>query len=423
MADSIIKFILDVGNSKIKMLAGELSNSGKKLNILKYVEVPSKGIRKNVIENQIYLSEAIAEAVNQMQEALGVEINKVVLGVGGTNIYSRTKNIKISFKEEKNITQNDINKIFESAEKELRGNKEKVLASEIYNIKINNSGIVKNPIGLSGKDIQADVHLIFINELDIDELTDVVGRAQLEVESIVLNPYASAKSTLNEADKKMGVALIDIGEGTIDIIIYKNNKLIYTKSLPLGGMHYVSDLKVIFKILEADAKKIMRELNNAAGKEDYSFLISGNKCISFENVKKVVDARTGDIVNFVKKAIEESGFTGYLGKGIYLTGGATRIDEIFEGVKSNLGYSVKRVLPLRISGLNEVKPEMATIVGILLDVMEKEYNKFEKQRIKKDEEEKKLKESIKVVEDIEQERTDEKIGIFKKIKIWFSNFI
>ena len=76
MEDSIIKFILDVGNSKIKMLAGELSNYGEKLRVLKYVEVPSRGIRKNVIENQIYLSESIADAVREMEAATGLEVKK-----------------------------------------------------------------------------------------------------------------------------------------------------------------------------------------------------------------------------------------------------------------------------------------------------------------------------------------------------------
>ncbi|MDQ9812938.1 hypothetical protein RFZ01_00515, partial [Acinetobacter pittii] len=83
---------------------------------------------------------------------------------------------------------------------------------EMYNIRVNNSGIVKNPVGLTGRELQADVHLIFVNETEVEELTEAVNRAKLEVDSIVLNPYASAKATLMEEDKTMGVALIDIGE-------------------------------------------------------------------------------------------------------------------------------------------------------------------------------------------------------------------
>ena len=91
MEDSIIKFILDVGNSKVKMLAGELSSNGEKLRVLKYAEVPSKGMRKNVIENPILLSECIAEAAKTVEDSTGLEVRKVILGIGGANIRSKTK--------------------------------------------------------------------------------------------------------------------------------------------------------------------------------------------------------------------------------------------------------------------------------------------------------------------------------------------
>lgn len=423
MENRIIKFILDVGNSKIKMLAGELSNYGEKLRVLKYIEVPSRGIKKNVIENQIYLSESIADAVREMETATGLEVRKVILGIGGTNIYSKTKNVKLSFSEEKVITEDHITELFLTAEKELKQKAEKVLESEIYNIRVNNSGIVKNPVGLTGREIQADVHLIFVGENEIDELTEAVNRAKLEVDSIVLSPYASAKATLMEEDKTMGVALIDIGEGTTDIIIYKNNKLIYAKSLPLGGMHYVSDLEYIFSIPKSEAQEIIKQISETKDKKEFNFPINGNKYISIGNIRKVIDARTGDLVTFIKKTIEESGFTGYLGKGIYLTGGATKMDEIFEEVKSNLGYSVKRVLPIQLAGLEDVKPEMSVAVGILLEVMEKEYNKLEKERREKEEQENLLKATI----NIEEEKIEEKVKVkkdrFKSVKEWFSNFI
>lgn len=422
MEDSIIKFILDVGNSKVKMLAGELSSNGEKLRVLKYAEVPSKGMRKNVIENPILLSECIAEAAKTVEDSTGLEVKKVILGIGGANIRSKTKNIKLSFDEEKIITNDDITSLFLTAEKELKSKGEQVLESEIYNIRVNNSGIVKNPVGLPGRELQGDIHLIFVNEAEVDELTEVVNRAKLEVDSIVLNPYASAKATLLEEDKNMGVALIDIGEGTTDIIIYKNNKLIYAKSLPLGGMHYVSDLEYLYKVTKTEAQEMVNQLINSKEREGYLF-VGDSKKVSVADIKQVIDARTGDLVTFIRKTIEESGFTGYLGKGIYLTGGATKMDEIFEGVKSNLGYSVKRVLPFPLAGLEDTKPEMSVAVGILLEVMEKEYNKIEKEKKAKEEQENLLKASIKIDEEEKPEEPKVKKERFKAVKEWLSNFI
>ena len=53
MENSINKFVLDVGNKNIKLLAGELDENGEKLKVLSYVEVETQGMRKNIIENTI----------------------------------------------------------------------------------------------------------------------------------------------------------------------------------------------------------------------------------------------------------------------------------------------------------------------------------------------------------------------------------
>lgn len=119
------------------------------------------------------------------------------------------------------MQQNDLEKLYELAEECLEAG-ELVLKREMYNIKINNAGIVKNPIGLVANRLEANVHLIYVDRGDIEKLTDAIVEAGLEIENIYLNAYASLKSTLiDEESTKMGVALVDIGEGATDIIISK----------------------------------------------------------------------------------------------------------------------------------------------------------------------------------------------------------
>ncbi|MEG0729896.1 MAG: cell division protein FtsA, partial [Cetobacterium sp.] len=217
MKNNITKLILDIGNSKVKFLLGELNSEGDKLRVIEYVERPSRGIKKSVIENPEVLSEIIRDAVIDLKAKTGLEIEKASIGTSGNNIRSRTKNIKIFFNE-KDIEQSDLEKLFLKAEEELFLRGERVIEREIYNIRVNNSGIIKNPVGITGSELQADVHLITLDEAEVEMVSEVVNRAGLVVENILLNASASAKATLDEEDRQMGVALIDIGEGSTDII-------------------------------------------------------------------------------------------------------------------------------------------------------------------------------------------------------------
>ena len=315
---------------------------------------------------------------------------------------------------------------------ELLSGKERILKKEIYNIRVNNSGIIKNPIGTVGKEIQGDVHLIYIDEAEVEKLVEVVNRAGVEVEHMLLNAYASAKAVLDDEDRRMGVALIDIGEGSTDIILFKNDKLIYTKSLPLGGMHYVNDISYLFQISKQEAFEILSKLRDKEIHDAHIYCGTSKK-VAVDDIKNIIDARTGDIINFIAQTIEESGFNGYLGKGLVLTGGAVVIDGLLDKINKKTGYVVRKVLPTAFRGLEDVDSSQATVIGIFTEVMEDEYNKVqaklnslepEVQEKKEEDIEESLENLEKILEEAqEKEKPEKKNGVMKGIKSWFSNFI
>lgn len=429
--DSIIKTAVDIGNMKIKAVIGELSSDGSQLKVIGYTEVPSRGMRKSVVENPEDLSHCLAYALGQLRDQTGYPIDKISIGISGEAIKSRTTNIKYQF-DEKEITEKEVEVLFRMAAHELLTGKERVLKKEIYNIRVNNSGIIKNPVGIVGKEIQGDVHLIYIDEAEAEKLIEVVNRIGVEVEHVLLNAFASAKAVLDDEDRRMGVALIDIGEGSTDIILFKNDKLIYTKSLPLGGMHYVNDISYLFQISKQEAFEILSKLKDKDIHEGHIFC-GDTKKVSVSDIKNIIDARTGDIINFIAQTIEESGFNGYLGKGLVLTGGAVIIDGLLEKINKKTGYVVRKVLPNAFRGLEDVDSSLATVIGIFTEVMEDEYNRIQagvnlaqadvQESIKEKSGEEEDDDIEKILEETEDKSSKKKSGVFGSIKNWFSNFI
>ncbi|MGL6119566.1 MAG: cell division FtsA domain-containing protein, partial [Fusobacteriaceae bacterium] len=299
--NSIIKNIIDLGNSKIKVLVGELYEDGQKLRVLAYAESSTQGLKKSTIENPSELTNSIENAIFEVEKKLDMKIKKVIATISSPSIKSRAVSVKIDFAE-KQIGDQEIEKLLLEAEKELvqeknkRGEnkKDRILKKELYNVRVNNSGIVKNPIGMVGKDLRADIHLICIDEDDYLAYEEVLNRSGLEIESIMLGSFGSAEAVLDDEEKNKGVALIDIGEGITDILMFKNGKLIYSKTIPLGGMHYISDLAYILETSKVEATKIldiMREKRDLNSK-----VMVGEKSFTIEYIRKILDARTDDIV-------------------------------------------------------------------------------------------------------------------------------
>ncbi|WP_300621429.1 cell division protein FtsA [uncultured Fusobacterium sp.] len=438
--DKIVKTVIDIGNGKIKAITGELSSNGEVLRVLKYVEGPSYGMIKNEIRDGEALSKSINNVVEKLRMATDQEIEAVTIGISGDGIKSRTTNIEYNFSETE-VTEEQMKSLLVEAEKKVLSQDEQIIKTEIYNIKVDNSGIIKNPLGILGSKLQGDVHLIYTEKKRVAKLVEIINRIGIDVENIVLNAYASAKSTLGEEDKRMGVALADIGEGSTDIILYKNDKLIYTKTIPLGGMHFKSDLVYILKLTDdEDAIEILNKYRDRDISPDGYIYYGDGKHIAALELEDFINARVEEIIDYIDNTIEKSGFNGYLGKGLVLTGGVIsdkiiNPEKLLEKINKKTGYVARRVLPSEFSGLEEVTTNMATVIGLFYEVMEEEDRKmrtgsYTHQEIQVKNE--KIVPPINVEEDltkmleeeiVEEEKVEKTNGVVKAIKNWFSNFI
>lgn len=438
--DKIVKTVIDIGNGKIKAITGELSSNGEVLRVLKYIEGPSYGMIKNEVRDGEALSKSINNVVEKLRMATDQEIEAVTIGISGDGIKSRTTNIEYNFSETE-VTEEQMKALLVEAEKKVLSQDEQIIKTEIYNIKVDNSGIIKNPLGILGSKLQGDVHLIYTEKKRVAKLVEIINRIGIDVENIVLNAYASAKSTLGEEDKRMGVALADIGEGSTDIILYKNDKLIYTKTIPLGGMHFKSDLVYILKLTDdEDAIEILNKYRDRDISPDGYIYYGDGKHIAALELEDFINARVEEIIDYIDNTIEKSGFNGYLGKGLVLTGGVIsdkiiNPEKLLEKINKKTGYVARRVLPSEFSGLEEVTTNMATVIGLFYEVMEEEDRKmrtgsYTHQEIQVKNE--KIVPPINVEEDltkmleeeiVEEEKVEKTNGVMKAIKNWFSNFI
>lgn len=439
--DGIVKTVVDVGSGRIKAIIGELSSNGETLKVLKYIDGPSKGMIKGEVQDGKALSKSIQDVLDKLRVATNEPINSISIGITGEKIKSRTVNTEFSLDEEVEINDTHIQKLIEKAEEKVFTGEEQILKTEIYNIRVDNSGIVKNPIGVQGSKLQGDVHLIYTNNETVSKLIATVNSIDVDVEKIILNSYASVKSTLDEEDMRMGVALVDIGEGTTDIILYKNEKLIYVESIPLGGRHFKTDLMYLYNIEEEEvADEILDKYRTRDIGEDGSIYYTGcDKPIMATDLQRIITARLKEIIDYVDSTIQKSGFNGYLGKGLVLTGGVIgdkliNVDQLLDMINQKTGYVARKVLPPNeFSGLEKADSSMATVIGLFYEVMEEEDRKLKtgsythqdievrnERKIQPQEDE-----VSKILEQHSGEEVEEKEkGKFiSTVKEWFSHFI
>ncbi len=419
---------IDIGTTKIVAIVGKRKENGK-IEILGISKTASKGVKRGVVLNIEEAVNSIQKTVEDVQFTVGKQISDVYVGIAGQHIKSIKNRGYInrdSYDDE--ITKEDINTLIQDMYKIPIDVGEEIIHVLPQNYIVDNETGVKNPVGMSGKRVEANFHIVIGQISSAKNIGKCINKAGLKLNQLVLEPLASSEAVLTDDEKEAGVALVDIGGGTTDIAVYYDDIIRHTAVIPFGGDVVTKDIKEGCSILQRQAELLKIQYGSALGdlaKEEEVVSIPGisgrePKEISFKSLAYIIQSRMEEIFDAVIYEIENSGYFERLSAGIVLTGGGALLKHLPALVKFKTGMDVRIGYPtehLASDAMEEVNhPMFSTSVGLVL----KGFEQNDKKRItvKVEEPEIQLEESTE--EDIKEEKKESKSGLMSKIKNVFT---
>lgn len=376
---------IDIGTTKIVVIIAEKKDGA--INIIGFGKSNSDGLERGIVVDISKTIKSITKAVKQAEEQANIEIESTFVGLTGDHItgINCTGNISISTGDYRNpagerITQKNIDKVLEHSRAINLSPERKILHTLSKEFKVDERSGIKNPLGLSGNRLEANVHLVTIARNIENDLRTCIEECGLDIDGFILEPLASSASVLDINEKKLGSILIDIGGGTSDIIIFNNNSIIHTGAIPLGGENLTKDIAYglntslenaefikckngVAKESLADEQKIIKIIGTN-GRED--------KEISEKYLASIIQPRVNEIFNLAKNEVERSDYNGDFTFGIILTGGGASLNGIIDIAQEIFNMPVKIGIPDTINGKAEIinNPRYATGIGIIKYVIE-----------------------------------------------------
>ena len=379
---------IDLGTSKVVCLVGEKTDAGIK--IIALSEAPSKGISRGEVVNIQSVLDSLKPVVQNVENAIGETIREVFVGIAGQNIrceQGADKTIRVN--PDEMITSEEIESITRKMYGYHCNEGEEVIHAVPQSYNIDDFMGITAPVGMIGKQIASSFKL-FIGKKTSGQLrSNVISRSNLKLKELILEPMASAKAVLEEDEKEIGVALLDIGGGTSDLIIIQDNIVRHTAVIPFGGNCITEDLKygcgVSSKIAEllkiekgscmssiAPDKKV--RINGVGGRED--------KEITLTYLAEIIESRVEEILEAAVYEIEKSGYKDKINAGLVITGGTSLLPNLRRFARLVTGFETRLAVPHITFSDNEVpvgKPSLSTAVGLVVmgfEKMEKEGKSF-----------------------------------------------
>lgn len=369
---------VDIGTTKIVAIIGRVLENGR-LEVLGMGKTVSRGVKRGVVLNIEETVNAIETTVNEAKAMSKVNFSEVFVGIAGQHIKSiRNRGYINRDSYDDEITRKDIMRLIEDMKKIPVDVSEEIIHVLPQNFIVDNEAGVKNPVGMSGKRLEANFHIVVGQIASAKNIEKCINRVNLNVKQLILEPLASSEAVLTGDEKEAGVALVDIGGGTTDIAVYYDEIIRHTAVIPFGGNAVTRDIKEGCSILQRQAESLKMQFGSALGdlaKEDKVVTIPGisgrePKEISFKSLAYIIQSRMEEIVDAVMFEIENSGYMDKLAAGIVLTGGGAMLRHLPQLVKFKTGMDVRVGYPnerLAKESNEEInQPMYSTSVGLLL---------------------------------------------------------
>lgn len=364
---------LDIGTTKICTVVGELVDD--QVNIIGLGTYPSKGLRKGVVVNIESTVQSIKKAVEEAELMAGCHITSVYAGIAGGHIKGINSHGVIAVKN-KEIGPSDVKRVIDAASAVAIPMDREVIHVIPQEFIVDDQDGIKDPVGMSGVRLEGRVHVVTGAITSAQNIIKCANRAGLDVDDIVLEQLGSSEAVISQEEKDLGVAIIDIGGGTTDLVVFANGAIKHTSVFSLAGSHITYDISMGLRTPMEEAEKIKIRygcsLASMVRKDETIEVpsVGGRKprVLSRQTLAEIIEPRVEEILTLVRDEVVRMGFGELMASGVVLTGGSTIMEGMPELAEQVFNLPVRRGTPIGIGGLVDLvnSPMYATGVGMVL---------------------------------------------------------
>lgn len=366
---------LDIGTTKVCCVAAECGDDGQIL-ISGVGLSPSTGLKRGVVVDIEATTAAVEDAVTRASQQCGRTISSLYVGVTGEHIKSlNSKGVTAITHPDREITEEDRDRAHQQSRVIVIPPDRVILHAIPRSYSIDGQNGIRQPVGMTGTRLEVETHIVTGAHTFLDNVRKCVSRAGFTLNEMVLEPIAAGEAVVTEAEKDLGVCLIDIGGGTTDLALFQEGNIFYSAVIPVGGNHVTNDVAQLLRVTTDEAEKLKITYGNAVsesvGQNDTIPVVqigrSEPRPLKHRALCEIVEARMQELFQLVQKEIARAGCTGKIAAGVVLTGGGSQLNGTLDCARDILRVPVRLGRPSGVLGLADVvhSPVYATAVGLV----------------------------------------------------------
>ncbi|MCB1158594.1 MAG: cell division protein FtsA [Leptospiraceae bacterium] len=366
---------LDLGSSLVKVVVGRPIKENE-IEIIGTGTSRCTGIKNGAIINLETTTKSIIEAIDDAALMSGQDLDSVIVNITGKTIKAdNSRGVVAITNKERTVIESDVRRVIEAAQSIRIPTDQQILHVLSREFAVDDQTNIKEPLGMTGVRLEADVHIVTAGITtihNIDKCLEMAGLSQIDK---VLSSFASSEAVLTSGEKELGTAVVDIGAGITDVVVYIDGGIAFSCVIPFGGNHITNDISIGLKTPVEAAELIKKRyghtmINDVDPTEKIEVPATSGRVprvVLRQDLIRIIAPRVKEILELVNNELETSGKKSFLAGGVILTGGTSLLQGIDVLAEEVLELSVGRAKPAGLTGLAErvASPEYSTAVGLI----------------------------------------------------------
>jgi cell division protein FtsA len=363
---------LDIGTTAVRCVVGELTPDANLPSIIAFSEAPNGGMRKGNVAHVDEVSQAIINAVTEAERVSGREIKSATINVNGAHVQGiNSKGVIAISSPDREISVDDRLRAEEAATiVQLPPNKD-IIQIFAKNYRLDGQENIKDPVGMRGVRLEVDTHILLASVPALKMLDQVLARAELQSSHRSVSSLAAAEAVLDRKQKESGVAVVDIGAASTNVVVIEDGEVEHIAVIPMGGTHITNDLAIGLKT-ELDVADLIKVKHASLSKRvsgEGSFVKNGEEVrFDREMMRLIVEARVEEILEYVDKEFKKIHRSRKLPGGVVFVGGTAKLPGLVDFAKETLQLPARigswKQVPKVVDGLDD--QIFAPAVGLML---------------------------------------------------------
>jgi cell division protein FtsA len=373
---------LDIGSHKNACFIGRVIDDEGGVEVLGVGCQASQGIKNGAVIDINAADNAIRQTVhtaeNMAAEAMkGYPLRDVIVNVPGTQTKSHNVSINIQIAGQL-VTDNDVRRALVKAQDQVMTNNHELIHTIPVNCSIDGSEGIRDPNGMTGHDMEVDIHLVTGDLGPLQNMASCVERSHLDIDALCSSAYASGLACLVEDEMDLGCTVIDMGAGITSFAIFQGGAMIHSGAIPIGGWHVTNDIARGLTCANNHAERLKTLYGNAmvTGSDENELIDVPQLGEADQHAPNhvprslligIIQPRLEEIFEMIRTQLDESGHGSAIGRRLVITGGASQLPGLRDLAQMILDKQVRMGRPIRLSGLPDAVsgPAFSTAAGLL----------------------------------------------------------